>query len=813
MKESNEKEMTENEISVETSLQRRSLRQFVLLSIGLLLLVWGSSFALESMKFLRNHAPPGSAIPPGGRFAHALSTRDWKEFAALAADFTRHCLTSPAFIAKSCPISIVGVFAIVAAFYGLLRIPAARRLEQIVIRGVAGTDCQTPAAESSWRQSCTWVIAGLLVIAAALAILEHSQAYYFVQSDVYQTEFPSILQGCRTIAAGQFPEWNPCLIMGTPTASAGMYSLLYPPMYLSYAIARWGLRDEYATMDIFAAMHFLAGYLATFAAARAMRIRPSLAFAVGISFVLTNYFLFQGRSTHATIPNLLWPPILVWAAQRWMDGRADRRWLLATSVSIAAYYYAGFPMFWVYGQLLVVAAAAIALFCRRLDWRQLLWPLAAELLALAMILPLVVVQLDITKGMAIKSIYGGWSMLAGIWAALFPYPLAPLDDSLSYYAGTLLIGCFYLSFGALLAYRWSRNWLGRNPWMLVSLLAMWIGLGQLGGLWSLLGMLPVLRTINHAPHRLFPFFALFGLLAGGKFLERVLDDTFSRRWQRCVAGLVAVLMLYQAVLSRDALFCFADRLYPPMKEAMAERLLPADPQTASRVWYAGPSFSRLPGYAGGLPVSIAAAYGVYSFNGYDPIADFRPETMFARKKMREDPVQACRAYGIRWILSPNPDYYGAEIPEMEALCPVFIDQGIQAQRDAIAKSATLVLRQKETLLYELADVSPLAFDEAQPKTALPIRFLGRGADIDVPGTGRRTIIINVLTRPWLFAYGNGRRLSAEPDDWGRLRVVVPDGVERVELRCLMGWWRGIVLGAGLAAATLAGCVLLRKWVA
>jgi hypothetical protein len=627
-------------------------------------------------------------------------------------------------------------------------------------------------------------------------------------------EFPGILQGCRTIAGGVFPDWNPCTVMGTPAAGAGLYSLLYPPMYLSYAIARWGLRDEFATMEVFAAIHLAGGFLASFAAARAVGIRPSLAFVLGISFILSGYMLFNGRSVHTVSPNTVWLPLLVLSTQRWIDGRVGWKWLLGTSLVIAALYYVGFPQFWFYGLFLLAAVVAVVVICRRVPVRRIGWLVAACLLGISLCLPLLMVQLEITRGMATKSPGAGGNLSDGILAGLLPYPLTPLEQSQSYYSGTILLGCGYLACGALTAYRWTRTWLGKNPWIISSLLALWLGLGKAGGLWILFGMLPVVKTTNHYPHRLFPFFIFFGMITGGMFLERVLGSgASSRKWERCIAGIAAVLMLYNVWLARDAIFCFGDRPYPALPNEIARRLVPSEAASKSRVWYCGPGFSHLPGFCFALPMAIASAYDAYSLNGYDPIGEFRPETVAARQRLHKDPVAACRAYGVRWVTAPNPDYYQGETAEMAAINPYFVDLGTSQDLDPIRKAAVSCLQEKTTLVYEIGNVAPLAFDEARAAVGLPLSFDGRGAEVEVPGSGERTIVVNVLARPWLHAFGKGQPLAAGPDDWGRLRVVVPEGVHRVEMRCVMGWWRGIVLGAGLAVMTLAGCVVLRRWVA
>ena len=821
------------------------MRKLVLLSVLIVCLVWGGSFLNESLAIIRTSVPAGKAVPPEGRLRHALASRDWSDLAGFFRGLPYGRIFSARLALQTLPFGLLIIVAGLTAFYLLLRRPAASRLEQSVLAGVVGpasaasvvshTDCSLwprwssafrrhlpakagtptdtairrhytsapPASSAAAARSGFWLAAGLIVVVASFCMMERIESYYFVQSDVFIAEFPGILQGCRTIAGGAFPDWNPSVVMGTPAAGAGLYSLLYPPMYLSYAIARWGLRDEFATMEVFAAMHLAGGFLASFAAARSIGIRPSLAFVLGISFILSGYMLFNGRSVHTLSPNAVWLPLMLLSVQRWIDGRLGWKWLFGTSLVIAALYYVGFPQFWFYALFLLAVAVAVVVICRRVPARRLGWLVAACLLGISMCLPLLVVQLEITRGMATKSPGAGGNLSDGILAGLLPYPLTALEQTQQYYCGTILFGCCYLACGALIAYRWSRVWLGKNPWIISSLVALWLGLGKAGGLWIVFGMLPVIKTTNHYPHRLFPFFIFFGFLTGGLFLERVLGSGLqSRKWERLIALIATVLMLYNVWLARDAIFCFGDRPYPPLPHEIAQRLAPPGDASQSRVWYCGPGFSRLPGFCFGLPMAIASAYDAYSFNGYDPIGEFRPETVAARQRLHKDPVAACRAFGIRWVTAPNPDYYGGETAEMAAINPYFVDLGTSQDLDPIRKAALSCLREKTTLVYEIGNVAPMAFDESRAAVGLPLSFDGRGAVVDVPGDGERTVVVNVLARPWLHAFGNGRSLVAAPDDWGRLRISVPDGVQRVVVRCQFDWGRGIVLGLVLAAATL-----------
>ena len=175
-----------------------------------------------------------------------------------------------------------------------------------------------------------------------------------------------------------------------------------------------------------------------------------------------------------------------------------------------------------------------------------------------------------------------------------------------------------------------------------------------------MGNLPVIRAVNHHPHRLMPFFVFFSLIVGGIFLERLCCRTASRKWEYLIAAVTALLMLYHVSLSRNSLWCYGDRPYPELPQEIAQRVLPSRNPAAGRVWWYGPFRSGLPGFAYGLPLSLPSAYGAYGFGGYDPIIEGRPETHAFQDKFTASPAAAGRAYGIRWVLVSNADYHRKE---------------------------------------------------------------------------------------------------------------------------------------------------------
>ena len=53
-------------------------------------------------------------------------------------------------------------------------------------------------------------------------------------------------------------------------------------------------------------------------------------------------------------------------------------------------------------------------------------------------------------------------------------------------------------------------------------------------------------------------------------------------------------------------------------------------------------------------------------------------------------------------------------------------------------------------------------------------------------------------------------MESSADEWGRMEVRMPDGVDRFQVFYDLPWRRGLLMGAGLAAVTLIGFALVRN---
>ncbi len=770
----------------------------------------------------------------------ARSFRDSGQHAPLAQ------LVDPFLIAKAFPVGLTTVLAIVVGFFALLRLKAAVLIEGRVLRALGGVGWTSESVQTSrdglggpsYVGSWTWIAAGLAVVAAALAILEWMQPYYFVQDDNFANVLPGVLQGCRSMCQGEFPDFDPCQYLGMPNAGKGIFALFYPPTIVSYAIARWLLGNEDWTLDVFAAMHLLVGYVASYAAARTAGLRPSLAFALGISFVLSGYILVVGRGWHAVLTLVVWLPLLFCSMEAWLNGRAGWRWLLAGGLAIGGFYYMGFPQYWVYAMFFLALVAVTAVVAGRITPRQLIWPAAAGLLGVSIILPTLIVQFEITRGMEDKTANFGMGFEQGLMATVAPFPFthaegfmgvpANCDKELqteSYYAGTILMAAGYIVLGALLAYRCSRHWLAANPWAVAAAVSLWLGLGSAGLLWSQLGRLPVMRAVNHHPHRLLPFFVFFCLVIGGQFIEGLLRGSARRRrgadcqsaphkWEYAIAAVTTVLMLFHVSLARNSLWCYGDRPYPPLPPEIARQVLPSESSQSGRVMWYGPWRSGQSGYANLLPHSLPSAYGAWAFAGYDPIIERRPESSAIQARFDRDPIATARAFGVRWILAANPDHYWPERDFWQQVrkkdwCFDFMEEGPTSGEERVMSASKLIVQRDDARLYELTGASSMAFDTAKPDLPLPIRFHGWGAEVESPGDGEKKIVVNLAMRPWVRATADGKTLHTSADSWGRLEVQVPSGVTCFNVSYQLPWRRGLLFGGGLALSTLLGMAVVR----
>ncbi len=659
-----------------------------------------------------------------------------------------------------------------------------------------------------------WFWGGLFFVLVALVGLEVSQPYYFTQDDVLVGELPGVLWLCQSVWQGVVPEYNPCVLLGAPALSCGGGT--YPVTYVAYAIARHGLGNEYATIEVFAFLHILAGYAATYWAARQVGIGRMPALVVSVCFVLSGSVLIMGRSWHTFVPAVVWTPLLIVAAAKLARGPVGWKWTLATGVIVGVAFHGEFPQIWAYSVGFFVFAILWFVVLGKIPAARGLHLLPALMLGLAIAIPLLAVQMGLASELKRPSGYGA-GIGDGTLAMLVPYPMvwAPHPNGWGstdiqymghlYYFGTLLALLCAANVVLLLATLPNRRTWAEHAWTVCAGLAFLAALGREGYLWSLMTEAPVLGAINNNPFRMLPFFVLFAALSGGLLLERLLQYVGNRRaWELALSGLLVVVIAYHVALCRPAFYTYGFRPYPAMSNEMARLLWSAEGSPTGRItsWAAKRSIS--PSFADALPLNLPMVYQLPAFGGYSPLIECMPPYLHAKKQLGEDPTAAARAYGLRWFLkhrscsapvfSPNPAAVDFE-------AKVKLDEDFQ--RIGFAKTHALA-GAPELKVLELDDVDPLAFVADKSKRALPVHYNGAGIDVDVRGlTAAAPVIVNFLQYPKMTATIDGREVECRRDAWHRILVDVPAGAHRLAIRYRPDWKKGVRLGLELAAISVA----------
>jgi hypothetical protein len=645
-------------------------------------------------------------------------------------------------------------------------------------------------------------VAGALVVVLGFAIVEHGETRYFLQNDNFVQFGPVIILGGRSVAHSVFPAWNPYELCGAPIADVGTYALTYPPTYVSYFIARDVLGSDLLTIEVFAFIHLVLGYVATYAAARGVGLSRGIATLAALTVVLSGFTLIAGRSWYYMLPVPLWSALLVHSVTRLERGPVGAWWTAWTGLAIGAFFHAGNAQMWVYAVGFTALAAGILVATGQIPWRRALWFLPAGLLGLAVAAPLLVPQMAFVAGIQ-RSEGGGASIANGVLAMVIPRQGAELDGLSTdhdvghvFYSGTLFVVVGIAAVAALSVHAARPGVLARNPWLVAAALAFVLALGPEGALWSVQAKLPVLSKFKH-PFKLLAFIDVYLAIGAGLFLERVLRAT-ERRSERLLriaaGGCVPAALLAFAAAPPSCFFTFKDRDYGAVPAPLAETLRATG--SPGRI-YTVSTWGHHGGFVATLPLGVATYHEVLAATGYDPLVALSRENGAFTERFIASPRDAARAFGVRCITANDAIRY----PPGETAA---------ATRDLL-DSRLGVTRLPQLQILRIASPDPMAFFEGEPATALPVSFDAHGARVDLPaGSKGGRLVVNVLLRPAFVCRADGRSVDVSADDWGRACVYVPVGTRSVDLSYEPRFGLGAVIGCGLAIAALGAVALLRR---
>ena len=693
---------------------------------------------------------------------------------------------------------------------------------------------ETPPAKGRF-----WFWAGLGFVAGAFAFLELIDPYFFCQDDALSLELPAVLMSCREIWRGMLPGYNPYIFLGSPTPAI---SGIYPPMYLAYGIARHLLGDEHATFDVFAAMHLLAGYCLTFLLARRLGIGPVLAALASLTFVLSGPVLVMARCWHSFTVLAVSVPLFAVFVDRLRTGPVTWRWPVALGVALGAYYHSGFPQLFVLGCGLMLLHAAALATMGLLPRRRLIWLLPALAFGAAISIPVFYQQWRLSREMSLNDPGGGDGIGGNLLAMLLPYPLVQGTlpnawGSLNlewnghlYYFGTVLLIAFLAA-----AVSSGRQLFGGGPrtgdaataarlqlaLSLPAAVAFLLALGESGGLWWLMGLLPV--GLRNNPFRAMPWFVFFACLAGARCLEdfvasrqAVTGQTAEQRQRRLLAAIAAsgvVLVALHLTRVGIAFYTYGFQPYPELPPELAEVLRPDPSGRQQRIMTFAAMRTTDPSYPLALPHNLPCEYEVPAVFGYDPLVQRFGRYTACLDRIVKQPQSALAAYGVRWLLAHRTTWGGwqPQTPNRFERVVPFLDL-LPTLRDN--KQKNLGDLDQIVAVIEIPDAAPLAFDVARPAEAIPLRMTAAGLGITLaPQPEPRQIVANFLRYPDIVATADGRPAEVSEDEWQRIVVQAPANAHQISIRYAPPKAPGLAMGFVLSLVGAVALLLCQRGLA
>lgn len=669
---------------------------------------------------------------------------------------------------------------------------------------------------------------GLIIVILSIVFLEIRRKYYFTADDNFTEFLPVIIKGCRSMLAGKLLQWDNFQFMGAPVADLGIYSLTYPMTYLSYIISRFVLGNENLTIEVFSITHILLGFFTTYWACRSVGMKPLLSSAATLSFILSGFSLIVGRSWYYMTPVLFFVPLLIVAVSRIQKGKVGWKWAVAVGVLTGIFFHAGNAQMWTYSVGFFVLAILILVWAKNIPLKRALWAIPAVLLGVAIAAPLLIPQMAASKTFTFR--VGGWGdgIGKGLLSMILPYPLtkAPMPNDWGnqylelagqfYYSGTIftIVGfiAVFLLIGIVTAYRCDdrvKKVITANIWIVLAFVAFIPALGNKFFLWPLFSGVPVIRKFTN-PFKFIVFVNLFLAVGGGIVIERRIHALKNRvRWERIVAAVICLLMIYNVILAKTSFHTYGDIPYPPLPPEMKKLLSVPSPQLfgayshkLQRTLSIAPLRSSKPDYVSSLSHNFAMFYNVLSFRGYDErLISASSETLKAEEKLHEIPLEAAKIYGVKWVIIHNT------LVNTEYFSPKRNSMNIKGMANAMKFLETGQLRQilvyPMLTVFEIQGVSPMAFVKSKPGEALPVKFESDGMNVKLPVSyAGEKVVVNILLRKNLKIYANGNLLPTSNDEWGRVIVTAPTGVENIEIRYKPPWGKGIIAGIALGLLSL-----------
>ena len=607
-----------------------------------------------------------------------------------------------------------------------------------------------------------------------------------------------ILQSCRSFFVdGILPEINPYKYMGSPTAAAGVYSLTYPITYLSYAFSKFVLKQEYATIDVFCIFHLALAYFTAYFAAKVNHVKTSLCMVFALFYSLSGFSLVAVRSWYYMTPITAFAPLFVISLNYLKEKGVNFKWIILTGCLIGVTAYAGNIQMLAYMCLFFILAVVIFFLTQTINKFNFMSSFLPFILGAAIAFPLIFVSLDLLKDV-VRNHGNTDSICYEYFYTMFvPYFALPNKDftlaesflnnyGQFFYSGSLFVIISFMGvfFAVVTPKRDGFSWsslVSCNIYILLGLIALILSFGDYGLLWNILHSLPFFNKFI-CPEKMMLFINLFLNLGGVIILNRF----FAKRKGHLEKGLLLFLLIVLFLhLKYSTQAFFKYDVYPYPDFGQIERAIPDIKQ--HRIYSVSPRRSESKSYLFALNNDIPSVSGIMSVCGYDSkLEDILPEnlglyTILCSDNSAYDSEKASSAFLINYLGQMGVKYV------------IYMESESQLAKSFPSSDYKLVYELDNIKYYSLKNYYPLSYIEVSKKT-LPILYNSKGAVVDASEVeAGQSVIINMIWHKNYKAYAGNKEVPVHRDSYGRIRIILPEKVEKIVLKYTSPWGVGFII--------------------
>jgi hypothetical protein len=641
-----------------------------------------------------------------------------------------------------------------------------------------------------WRRAIPLFlsVAGLWLV---LLVAESVRPCFFLHDDNATCFIGAYVHDFRVLTeTGRFAEVNYYQHGGEPFLEQGQTAVLYPPVYVGVALAKWITGDQRWTLEWIASIHLTIGLLGFYFWLRQGGVAPGLAALGGLAWAFNPFVLIVSASWIFITFIAAWLPWLFWALD-YLLMRPSIRASFFLGIIAGLFFLQGYVQMFAYA-VLFLAIYALLQFSTRPETRKptALYHLGVSVIIFTILaLPLLLPMLHAADNSAMRPV------ALSMYDALF-YSCVPTDFFFVqlcrfhiwfiFGASTAILYCPALLFLPVMAFRLFRGdaEMRRRLFLLVCLALLALIFSTRGH--AVLTVLPVFNKFRW-PFKVF-LFADFFLIAS--FVWTVASWTKSR-----LSSITAVVCLSVIVLANltVSLGCHDNSLFSAtVLPASASPVLPGMDSGLGRVATFADDIHDPTCYRY-LTHAYATYYGFPSLGGYNPLvggeqlswALYLDFPNCCSDTLTRDFQEAFEARSVRyWIVDPH----STQMMNIKSL------PGLR-QMEATA----------DRLVFEDTLAAPLVYAKAAPTVPCALTYSGNSMLISVGGV---TSPVEVSVPPadgWWYRVDHGPWLKPASFKDYRLEIDFKTPAQLLEVSYFDPRFHA---GLGWSAFTLVFLVLL-----